>query len=102
MSKFELKLSAFGKQRFAKTATELRPLANPRHRGISVAWVTTPAAAMVGLLLGWSLESSCDSAGKMVEQEQQNTLKKVIELPEYCFMDQSDAVQLPDFEYIIK
>lgn len=103
MSKFESKLSAFGKQRYAETATQLRPIVNSKRRHISIAWITTPAAAFAGIIIGLGIQMNTNDNGAMVKQkEQPNTLKKVIELPEYCCYDQQSAIELPKFEYIVK
>lgn len=103
MPKFESKLSAFGKQRFDQTSTQLRPIPNHRRRHVSVAWITTPVAAMVGILIGLGIQTNTNENGTMVKQkEKPNTLKKVIELPEYCCCDQQSAIELPELEYIVK
>lgn len=102
MSKFESKLSEFGKQRFANSATQLRPVSNPRHRHISIAWVTTPVAAIIGIIIGLGIQMNTNEyEAKVKTKDKSNTMKKVIELPEYCCYNQKNIVELPEFEYII-
>ena len=52
MRNFESQLSAFGKHRYAETTKQTRPIINPRKRERSLLWITTPAAAVVGILKG--------------------------------------------------
>ena len=102
MSKFELKLSQVGKQRFAQTAAQLRMIPNPRRRNISIAWVTTPVAALAGILLGLGIQIKMEANADMgFSTCRKNTLNNVIELPEYYCYDHRNTIQLPDFEYII-
>ena len=101
MSKFESKLSAFGKQRFDQTAAQLRPIENPRRRHISVAWVTTPVAAIAGLLFGLSIQNNAIELNTSDKEDIDFNGRKAIELPEYCCFDQPNAIALPEYEYII-
>ena len=43
---------------------------------------------------------------KIIEQSnlppETKTIKQVVELPEYCCYDQQQAIELPEFEYIVK
>lgn len=102
MPKFESKLSAFGKQRFDQTSTQLRPIPNPRHRHISVAWVTTPVAAIAGVLFGLSIQNNILEPNTKAEEAIGVKDGNAIELPEYCCYNQQHAVALPEFEYIVK
>ncbi len=104
MSKFESQLSAFGKQRFAETATQLRPVVNPRHRHISIAWITTPVAAFAGIIIGLGIQWHTDfnmlrNIG--ARESQTKTIKAVTPLSEFCYIDFESAVELPELEIVI-
>lgn len=105
MRNFESQLSAFGKRRYAETTKQTRPIINPRKRERSLLWITTPAAAMVGILIGLGIQVNTNFKEQVTAHFDENktkTIKQVVELPEYCCYDQQLAIELPEFEYIIK
>ena len=105
MRNFESQLSAFGKHRYAETIKQTRPIVNPRKRERSLLWITTPAAAMVGILIGLGIQLNINFNDPMTVQTEENktkTIKQVVKLPEYCCYDQQQAIELPEFEYIVK
>ena len=105
MRNFESQLSAFGKHRYAETTKQTRPIINPRKRERSLLWITTPAAAMVGILIGLGIQLNINFNDPMTVQTEENktkTIIQVVELPEYCCYDQQQAIELPEFEYIVK
>ena len=105
MRNFESQLSAFGKHRYAETLKHTRPIINPRKRERSLLWITTPAAAIVGILIGLGIQLNTNFNDPMTVQTEENktkTTKQVVELPEYCCYDQQQAIELPEFEYIVK
>lgn len=105
MRNFESQLSAFGKYRYAETTKQTRPIINPRKRERSLLWITTPAAAMVGILIGLGIQVNTNFKEQVTAHFDENktkTIKQVVELPEYCCYDQQLAIELPEFEYIIK
>ena len=105
MRNFESQLSAFGKHRYAETTKQTRPMINPRRRERSLLWITTPAAAMVGILIGLGIQVNTNFKEQVTAHFDENktkTIKQVVELPEYCCYDQQLAIELPEFEYIVK
>lgn len=57
MNNFEKQLSASSKRVAAKQISGIAPVAKPSvHRHVAVAWYTTPAAAVAGLLVGLFLQ----------------------------------------------
>ena len=105
MRNFESQLSAFGKHRYAETTKQIRPIINPRRRERSLLWITTPAAALAGIIIGLGIQVNTDFKEQVTahfEENKTKTIKQVVELPEYCCYDQQQAIELPEFEYIIK
>ena len=105
MRNFESQLSAFGKHRYTETLKQTRPIISPRKRERSLLWITTPAAAMVGILIGLGIQLNTNFNDPMTVQTKENktkTIQQVVELPEYCCYDQQLAIELPEFEYIVK
>ena len=104
MHNFESQLSAFGKHRYAETTKQTRPIINPRKRERSLLWITTPAAAMVGILIGLGIQLNINFNDPMTVQTEENktkTIKHVVELPEFCYTDFASAIELPQFEIVI-
>jgi hypothetical protein len=104
MSKFESKLSAFGKQRLAATATQLRPIVNPRRRHISIAWITTPVAAFAGIMIGIGIQwnTNFNMIGNIGAQDAQTKMiKAVTPLSEFCYIDSESTIELPELEIVI-
>ena len=104
MRNFESQLSAFGKHRYAETLKQTRPIINPRRRERSLLWITTPAAALAGIIIGLGIQVNTDFKEQITahfEDTETKTIKQVVELPEYCCYDQQ-AIELPEFEYIVK
>lgn len=104
MRNFESQLSAFGKHRYAETTKQTRPIINPRRRERSLLWITTPAAAMVGILIGLGIQLNTNFNDPMMVQTKENktkTIKQVVELPEFCYTDFGSAIELPEFEIVI-
>ena len=105
MRNFESQLSAFGKHRYAETLKQTRPIINPRRRERSLLWITTPAAALAGIINGLGIQVNTDFKEQVTahfEDTETNTIKQVVELPEYCCYDHQKAIELPEFEYIVK
>ena len=105
MRNFESQLSAFGKRRYAETTKQTRPIINPRKRERSLLWITTPAAAVAGIIIGLGIQVNTNFKEQVTAHFDENktkTIKQVVELPEYCCYDQQLAIELPEFEYIIK
>lgn len=105
MRNFESQLAAFGKQRYAETNKQTRLITNPRRRERSLLWITTPAAALAGIIIGLGIQVNTDFKEQVTahfEDTETNTIKQVVELPEYCCYDQQQAIELPEFEYIVK
>ena len=104
MRNFESQLSAFGKHRYAETLKHTRPIINPRKRERSLLWITTPAAAMVGILIGLGIQLNITFNDPMTVQTEENktkTIKQVVELPEFCYTDFASVIELPEFEIVI-
>ena len=83
MRNFESQLSAFGKHRYTETLKQTRPIINPRKRERSLLWITTPAAAMVGILIGLGIQLNTNFNDPMTIQTKENktkTIKQVVEL----------------------
>ena len=105
MRNFESQLSAFGKHRYAETLKQTRSIINPRRRERSLLWITTPAAALAGIIIGLSIQVNTDFKEQVTahfEDTATKTIKQVVKLPEYCCYDQQQAIELPEFEYIVK
>ena len=105
MRNFESQLSAFGKHRYAETNKQTRLITNPRRRERSLLWITTPAAALAGIIIGLGIQVNTDFKEQVTahfEENKTKTIKQVVELPEYCCYDQQQAIELPEFEYIVK
>ena len=105
MRNFESQLAAFGKHRYAETNKQTRLITNPRRRERSLLWITTPAAALAGIIIGLGIQLNINFNDPMTVQTEENktkTIKQVVELPEYCCYDQQQAIELPEFEYIVK
>ena len=105
MRNFESQLSAFGKHRYAETTKQTRSIINPRRRERSLLWITTPAAALAGIIIGLGIQVNTDFKEQVTAHFDENktkTIKQVVELPEYCCYDQQLAIELPEFEYIVK
>ena len=105
MRNFESQLSAFGKHRYAETTKQTRPIINPRRRDCSLLWITTPAAALAGIIIGLGIQVNTNFKEQVTahfEENKTKTIKQVVELPEYCCYDQQQAIELPEFEYIVK
>ncbi len=105
MRNFESQLSAFGKHRYAETNKQIRLITNPRRRERSILWITTPAAALAGIIIGLGIQVNTDFKEQVTahfEDTETKTIKQVVELPEYCCYDQQQAIELPEFEYIVK
>ena len=104
MRNFESQLSAFGKHRYAETTKQTRLITNPRRRERSLLWITTPAAAMVGILIGLGIQLNTNFNDPMTVQTKENktkTIKQVVELPEFCYTDFASVIELPEFEIVI-
>ena len=104
MRNFESQLAAFGKHRYAETTKQTRPITNPRRRERSLLWITTPAAAMVGILIGLGIQLNTNFNVPMTVQTKENktkTIKQVVELPEFCYTDFASVIELPEFEIVI-
>ena len=87
MRNFESQLSAFGKHRYAETTKQIRPIINPRRRERSLLWITTPAAALAGIIIGLGIQVNTDFKEQVTahfEENKTKTIKQVVELPEYC------------------
>lgn len=105
MRNFESQLSAFGKHRYAETTKRMPPIINPRRRERSILWITTPAAALAGIIIGLGIQVNTNFKEQVTahfEDSETKTIKQVVELPEYCCYDQQQAIELPEFEYIVK
>lgn len=105
MRNFESQLAAFGKHRYAETNKQTRLITNPRRRERSILWITTPAAALAGIIIGLGIQVNTDFKEQVIahfEDTETKTIKQVVELPEYCCYDQQQAIELPEFEYIVK
>ena len=104
MRNFESQLSAFGRHIYAETNKQTRLITNPRRRERSLLWITTPAAAMVGILIGLGIQLNTNFNDPMTVQTKENktkTIKQVVELPEFCYTDFASAIELPQFEIVI-
>lgn len=104
MRNFESQLSAFGKHRYAETTKQTRPIINPRKRERSLLWITTPAAAMVGIIIGLGIQINTNFKEQVTahfEDNKTKTVKQVVELPEFCYTDFESAIELPEFEIVI-
>lgn len=101
MNNFESQLASFGKYRHAETNKKLQYLANPRQKQYSIAWITTPVAAFIGILIGLGIQFNTNFQQKITKTEQTKTLKEVIPLPEFCCVDFATTIELPKFEIII-
>ena len=104
MRNFESQLSAFGKHRYAETTKQTRPIINPRRRERSLLWITTPAAALAGIIIGLGIQVNTDFKEQVTahfEDTETNTIKQVVELPEFCYTDFASVIELPEFEIVI-
>ncbi|MBR5574598.1 MAG: hypothetical protein IKW35_08915 [Paludibacteraceae bacterium] len=102
MRNFESQLSAFGKHRYAQTTKHLRSAVNPRRRDRSLLWVTTPAAAVAGIIIGLGIQVNSNFKEQVTAHFEDNkTVKQVVELPEFCYTDFESAIELPEFEIVI-
>ena len=103
MPKFESQLSSFGRQRYAETDNQLQFINNPRPKHISIAWITTPVAAFIGLLIGLGirLNNTPNVSSPQIANEQTPPLENVIILPEFCYTDFITTIELPKFEIVI-
>ena len=104
MRNFESQLSAFGKHRYAQTTKHLRSAVNPRRRDRSLLWVTTPAAAVAGIIIGLGIQVNTNFKEQVTahfEDNKTKTAKQVVELPEFCYTDFESAIELPEFEIVI-
>ena len=104
MRNFESQLAAFGKQRYAETNKQTRLITNPRRRERSLLWITTPAAAMVGIIIGLGIQINTNFKEQVAahfEENKTKTVKQVVELPEFCYTDFESAIELPEFEIVI-
>lgn len=101
MNNFESQLASFGKYRRTETNKQLQYITNPRQKQYSIAWITTPVAAFIGILIGLGIQLNTDFQEKTAKPEQTKTLKEVIALPEFCYVDFATTIELPKFEIII-
>lgn len=104
MRNFESQLSAFGKHRYAETTKQTRPITNPRRRERSLLWITTPAAAVAGIIIGLGIQVNTNFKEQVTahfEDNKTKTVKQVVELPEFCYTDFESAIELPEFEIVI-
>ena len=104
MRNFESQLSAFGKHRYAETTKQTQPITNPRKRERSLLWITTPAAAMVGIIIGLGIQINTNFKEQVAahfEENKTKTVKQVVELPEFCYTDFASAIELSQFEIVI-
>ena len=104
MRNFESQLSAFGKHRYAQTTKHLRSAVNPRRRDRSLLWVTTPAAAVAGIIIGLGIQLNINFNDPMtvqIKEDKTKTIKQVVELPEFCYTDFASVIELPEFEIVI-
>ena len=104
MRNFESQLSAFGKHRYAETTKQTRSIINPRRRERSLLWITTPAAALAGIIIGLGIQLNTNFNDPMTVQTKENktkTIKQVVELPEFCYTDFASVIELPEFEIVI-
>lgn len=101
MFNFKSQLVAFGKYRYAQVESQLPPITNPRKRNFSLAWVSTPVAATIGLIVGLSINFGSSDTKKDENVVEATTLMEVIELPEYCCVEYETVVNLPEFEIVI-
>ena len=104
MRNFESQLSAFGKHRCAETLKQTRPIINPRRRERSLLWITTPAAAVAGIIIGLGIQLNTNFNDPMTVQTEENktkTIKQVVELSEFCYTDFASVIELPQFEIVI-
>ena len=104
MRNFESQLSAFGKHRYAETTKQTRPIINPRRHERSLLWITTPAAALAGIIIGLGIQVNTDFKEQVTahfEDNKTKTVKQVVELPEFCYTDFESAIELPEFEIVI-
>ena len=104
MRNFESQLSAFGKHRYAGTTKQTHPIINPRRRERSLLWITTPAAALAGIIIGLGIQVNTDFKEQVTahfEDNKTKTVKQVVELPEFCYTDFESAIELPEFEIVI-
>ncbi len=103
MPKFESQLASFGRHRYAETDNHLQFINNPRPKHISIAWITTPVAAFVGLLIGLGLQLN-DTPNVSYSQIANNPtppIENVIILPEFCYTDFATTIELPKYEIIL-
>ena len=104
MRNFESQLAAFGKQRYAETTKQTRPITNPRKREHSLLWITTPAAAVTGIIIGLGIQINTNFKEQVTTHFEENkikTVKQVVELPEFCYTDYESAIELPECEIVI-
>lgn len=104
MCNFESQLSAFGKHRYAETTKQTRSIINPRRRERSLLWITTPAAALAGIIIGLGIQVNTDFKEQVTahfEDTETNTIKQVVELPEFYYTDFASVIELPEFEIVI-
>ena len=104
MRNFESQLAAFGKHRYAETNKQTRLITNPRRRERSLLWITTPAAALAGIIIGLGIQLNINFNDPMTVQTEENktkTIKQVVELPEFCYTDFASVIELPQFEIVI-
>ena len=104
MRNFESQLSAFGKHRYAETTKQTHSIINPRRRERSLLWITTPAAALAGIIIGLGIQVNTDFKEQVTahfEDNKTKTVKQVVELPEFCYTDFASVIELPQFEIVI-
>ena len=101
MFNFKSQLVSFGKYRYAQIESQLPLISNPRKRNFSLVWISTPVAAVVGLLVGLSINFCGSDMKKNENMVEVKTLNEVLELPEYCCVEHRTVVNLPEFEIII-
>lgn len=93
METFSNQLECLYRHHISLNNGKLQPVTNPIKRKLSVAWITTPVAACIGLIIGLSIHQHFDSY--VYNQDMQTKVVASVSLPEYCYsINQYKTVQL--------
>lgn len=95
METFSKQLERLYQRNISLSDGKLQPITNPIKRNLSIAWITTPIAACIGLIIGLSIHHHFDS--DVSSRYMQTKVAASISLPEYCYsINQYKTIQLSE------
>lgn len=93
METFSKQLERLYRYNMLSSNGNLPSVTNPVKRKISVAWITTPIAACVGLIIGLTIHQHFDSSVR--SQYEPTKVATSVALSEYCYsINQYKTIQL--------